>query len=199
MKTLLMILLTSFCCPPRIAVVEKWKIEKDSNLYFEGRSNVSSFSCGITEYLRPDTLCFYREDLRQPILLVKGGLTINVNRFDCHQQYMNKDLLKTLKANECPELKIALQTIGNFSGALKNVKGSVIITLAGITRTMEVDYTVQYIDQNNIRLQGYRQVLFSDFGLTPPRKLAGLVKVEKQINVRFQLVLRSLNSSPLNP
>jgi hypothetical protein len=198
MKALLLILLTSFCCPPRTAVVEKWKIEKDSNLYFEGRSNVSSFSCGITEYLRPDTLCFYREELRQPVLSVKGGLTINVNRFDCQQKYMNKDLLKTLKANECPELKIALQTIGNFSGALRNIKGIVIITLAGVTRTMEVDYTVQYIDQNNIRLQGYRQVLFSDFGLTPPRKLAGLVKVEEQINVRFRLALRLLNNTIKN-
>jgi hypothetical protein len=192
MKTLLLILLTSFCCPSRIDVVEKWKIEKDSNLYFEGRSNISSFSCGITEYLRPDTLCFYRGELNQPVLSVKGGLTINVNRFNCQQQYMNKDLIKTLKANECPELKIALKTIGNFSKPVKNIKGTVIISLAGINRIMEVDYSVQYIDQNNIRLHGYRQVLFSDFGLTPPRKLAGMVKVEEQINVKFLLALRSI-------
>jgi len=192
MKTLLLILLTSFCCPPRIVVVEKWKIEKDSNLYFEGRSNISSFRCGITEYLTPDTLSFYMEDVRQPVLSVKGGLTINVKRFDCQQQYMNKDLLKTLKANECPELKIALQTIGNFSGPAKNIKGTVLISLAGVTRNMEVDYTVQYTDQRNVRLLGSRNVLFSDFGLTPPRKLAGMVKVEDQINVKFLLALRSL-------
>lgn len=190
MKTLLLILITSFCCPPRTTIVEKWKIEKDSNLYVEGRSNVSRFCCHVTEYLRPDTLCFYREALRSPVLLVKGGLTIDVNRFDCQQQYMKKDLLKTLKANEFPELKIVLQTIDNFSGSIKNIKGTVIISLAGITRTMEVDYTVQYIDQNNLRLHGSRQILFSDFGLTPPRKMAGLVKVEEQMNVKFLLALR---------
>jgi len=197
MKILLLILLTSFCYP-RIEVVEKWKIEKDSNLYFEGRSNISSFSCGITEYLRPDTLFFYREELSQQVLSVKGGLTIDVNRFNCQQPYMNKDLIKTLKGNECPELKIALKTIGNFIKPVKNIKGTVIISLAGVTRTMDVDYTVQYIDQHNLRLQGYRKVLFSDFGLTPPRKLAGLVKVEEQIDVRFQLVLRSLNNTLKN-
>ena len=190
MKTLLLILITSFCCPPRTTIVEKWKIEKDSNLYVEGRSNVSRFCCHVTEYLRPDTLCFYREALRSSVLLVKGGLTIDVNRFDCQQQYMKKDLLKTLKANEFPELKIVLQTIDNFSGSIKNIKGTVIISLAGITRTMEVDYTVQYIDQNNLRLHGSRQILFSDFGLTPPRKMAGLVKVEEQMNVKFLLALR---------
>jgi hypothetical protein len=198
MKTLLLILMTSFCCPPRTTIVEKWKIEKDSNLYVEGRSNVSRFCCHVTEYLRPDTLCFYREELSQQVLLVKGGLTINVNRFNCQQPYMNKDLIKTLKGNECPELKIALKTIGNFIKPVKNIKGTVVISLAGVTRTMDVDYTVQYIDQHNLRLQGYRQVLFSDFGLTPPRKLAGLVKVEEQIDVRFQLVLRSLNNTLKN-
>lgn len=190
MKTLLWILLTSFCCPPYKVLVEKWKIEKDSHLYIEGRSNVSRFRCGITEYLRPDTLCFYREELSQPVLSVKGGLTINVNRFDCQQQYMNNDLKKTLKAKECPVLKIALQNIGNFSGAAKNIKGTVLISLAGVTRTMEVDYTVQYTDQNNVQLFGSRQVLFADFGLTPPRKLAGMVKVEEKINIKFLLALR---------
>jgi hypothetical protein len=63
---------------------------------------------------------------------------------------------------------------------------------------MDVDYTVQYLDQYNLRLNGHRQVLFSDFGLTPPRKLAGMIKVEEQIDVRFQLVLRSLTNTNKN-
>ena len=103
---------------------------------------------------------------------------------------MKNDLQKTLKVNECPVMRISLLSIGNFSGTMKNTKGTVAITLAGITRTMEVDYTVQPVDNANIRLYGKRQVLFADFGLTPPRKLAGLVKVEEQIDVNFLLALR---------
>jgi hypothetical protein len=175
-----------------MVLVEKWAIEKESNLYFEGRSNVSSFRCGIGAYLRPDTLSFYRDDNLQAVLKVKGGLSINVNGFDCQQAYMNNDLRKTLKASECPWMKITLLNIGNFTGSIRNVKGTVAITLAGVTRTMEVDYTVQPVDNNNLRLYGRRQVLFNDFGLTPPRKLAGLVKVEQQINVNFMLALRAL-------
>ena len=65
---LLLLILASWCCvcwSPRLVLVEKWRIEKDSNLYFEGKSNVSSFRCGIASYLRPDTLCFYKDNTSQ--------------------------------------------------------------------------------------------------------------------------------------
>lgn len=192
MKFLLIFLLASFCWPPHNQLKEKWLIEKESNLYFEGRTNISNFRCGITSYLRPDTLCFCREDQSKAVLSVKGGLSIDVNCFECQQSYMNKDLRKALKARECPQMKIALLSIGNFSGNVKNVKGKVAISLAGVTRMLYVDYIVQPVDENNLRLYGRQQVLFSDFELTPPRKMAGLVKVEQQIDVNFMLALRLL-------
>src|SRR5262245_31987371 len=152
MKWLLIILLTSFCCPPHTVLMEKWLIEKESNLYFEGKTNVSSFRCGIASYLRPDTLYFYRDDISKPVLTVKGGLTININYLGCKETYMHNDLRKSLKAGECPLMTIALLNIGNFTGNTKNVKGRVAINLAGVTRLMEVDYTIQAIDVNNLRL-----------------------------------------------
>jgi len=153
---------------------------------------VSNYRCGIASYLRPDTLCFYRDDNAPQVVKIKGGLSININAFDCQQAYMNTDLRKTLKASECPVMKISLLSIGNFTNGVKTVKGMVAINLAGVTRVVDIDYTMQSIDNNNLRLHGKRQVLFSDFGLTPPRKLAGLVKVEQQIDVNFMLALRSI-------
>jgi hypothetical protein len=192
MKLFLIILLMSFCWPPHTVLKEKWLIEKESNLYFEGRTNISNFRCGITRYLRPDTVCFCREDASRAILGVSGGLSIDVNGFECQQPYMNKDLRKALKARECPLMKISLLSIGNFTGNMPHVKGKVAISLAGVTRIMDVDYTVQPVDESALRLYGRQQVLFSDFELTPPRKMAGLVKVEQQIDVKFMLALRLL-------
>jgi hypothetical protein len=192
MKMVLIILLMSFCWPPHAVVKEKWLIEKESNLYFEGRTNISNFRCGITSYLRPDTLCFCREDISKAIRGVIGGLSIDVNGFECQQSYMNKDLRKALKATECPFMKISLLSIGNFTGNVPQVKGKVAISLAGVTRILDIDYTVQAIDGNRLRLYGRQQVLFSDFEITPPRKMAGLVKVEQQIDVNFMLALRLL-------
>lgn len=191
MKLISTVFIASFLFTPHKVIIEKWVIEKKSNLYIEGRSNVNSFRCDVTEYLHPDTILFYKEDQQQQFT-IKGGLTININGFDCHQRYMTNDLRKTLKADEYPLLKIDLLSIDNFTAANKNIKGTVAIALSGITQKVEVDYTVQTGNDGNLHLYGSRQVLFSDFGLTPPHKLAGLIKVEEQINIRFQLILRSL-------
>jgi hypothetical protein len=191
MKLILTTFIASLFLTPNKVVVEKWVIQKNSSLSIQGRSNVNSFQCDVKEYLRPDTILFYREDQQQQFIL-KGGLIINVNEFDCHQRYMTGDLRRTLKAQEFPQLRISLLSIGNFTTPNnRSVKGIMTITLAGITRKMEIDYAVQASNDGNLHLNGTRQVLFSDFGLTPPRKLAGLIKVEEQINVQFQLVLRS--------
>jgi hypothetical protein len=192
MKTILAAIIASFFFTPATTFVEKWVIEKNSNLSIEGRSNISSFRCDVTEYLHADTILFNMNEVHQQALTAKGGLTINVNRFDCHQKYIDSDLRKTLKAKECPFLKIDLLSIGNFLTGNKSVKGNVAITLAGVTRKIDVDYIIQNGSEGNIHLYGSRQVLFSDFNLIPPRKLAGLIKVEEQINVRFLLILRPL-------
>jgi hypothetical protein len=160
--------------------------------YFEDRMNISNFLCGITRYLRPDTICFGRSAASKAILGVKGGLSIDVNGFECQQLYMNKDLRKALKARECPLMKIALLSIGNFTGNVPHVRVKVAISLAGVTRVIDVDYTVQPVDENNLRLYGRQQVLFADFDLIPPPTMAGLVKVEQQIDVNFTLALRLL-------
>lgn len=103
---------------------------------------------------------------------------------------MNKDLRKALKAKECPWMRVSLLSIGNFTGNVPRVKGKVAICLAGVTRVMDIDYTVQPIDNNNLRLYGKQKVSFDDFELTPPHKMAGLVRVEQQIDVNFMLALR---------
>jgi len=191
MKLILTTLIASLLFSPNKVIIEQWVIERNSSLSIQGRSNVNSFQCDVKEYLRADTISLYKEEQQQQFA-IKGGLTIIVNEFDCHQRYMTGDLRKTLKAQKYPQLKIDLLSIGNFTTAgNKNVKGTMAISLAGITRKMEVDYSVATDKNGNLNLNGRRKVLFSDFGLTPPSKLAGLIKVEEEINVEFQLILRS--------
>jgi hypothetical protein len=192
MKLLVLSLLTTFLFTPPAAIVEKWVIEKSSNLCIEGKSNVSSFQCDVIRYLQVDTIFFYKDD--RQLVTTKGGITIDVNTFDCHQRYITADLRKTLKAKECPLLRIDLLSIGNLPVAAGDYKttGWVAIQLAGITRKIEVNYTVQAGNNGVMHLYGSQRVTFADFSLTPPKKLAGLIKVEEEINVKFRLILRAV-------
>ena len=173
--------------------VEKWIIEKTSNLSIEGKSNVNTFKCDIVEYLKEDTIFLYKDNgVHQPSSIVKGGLTINTNRFDCHQNHITTDLKKTLKSKENGWMKINLLTLGYLHPHSQQqvVKGKVEIQLAGVTKTIEIDYRVEQRGDGGLYLVGIRKLLFSDFGLIPPSKLAGLIKVDQEIKVSFYLLLR---------
>lgn len=175
-------------------VAERWVIQKNSNLCIEGRTNMNGFRCDITEYLQPDTIYIFNDEKTIRPIPIRGGLSINIKRFDCHQKFITNDLRKTLKADEQPMLKIDLLNIGFYNGDAVNIKGLVNIGLAGVVKMVEIDYTVRVGSPGYLELTGSRRLKFSDFGLKPPQKLAGLIKVQEELNVRFQLVLRSVNS-----
>ena len=195
MKSLAIIIWSLLFFDPVNVTVERWVIEKNSNLCIEGKSNVNNFRCDIVEYLNHDTIFLYREVSKAEMpIATKGGLHININRFDCHQNHITADLKKTLKAKENEIMKINLLSLGFIrpNTPSQQVKGHVEIQLAGVSKNVEVDYAVVRNQSGFMNLIGTKTILFADFNLTPPSKLAGLVKVEQEIKVRFELVLRSI-------
>jgi hypothetical protein len=195
MKLVLIFLFPFLFKGAAVPVAERWVIQKNSNLCIEGKTNINSFRCDITEYLQPDTIHFFKDGQTTKPIPIRGALCINIKRFNCHQKFITNDLRKTLKSDEQPILKIDLLNIGYYHGDAKNIKGWVNIRLAGVTKTMEVDYAVRNGNPDHLELTGTRKIKFSDFGLKPPQKLAGLIKVEEELNVRFQLVLHSVNAN----
>jgi hypothetical protein len=193
MKLMLLIFGTLFFKGTPGPSTERWVIQKSSNLCIEGRSNINSFRCDITEYLQPDTIYLFKDGQMRNPFPMKGGLSIHIKRFDCHQKHITNDLRKTLKADEQPTLKINLLNIGYYNGNVEDIKGWVSIELAGVTKRTEVDYQVRSSHPGFLQLNGSRKLKFSDFGLRPPQKLAGLIKVEEELTVRFQLMLRSIH------
>ena len=171
------------------STVEKWIIAKDSSLRIEGRTNLNTFNCSVKKYLHADTLSFSKNNSTEKEYAVKGEIIINSNEFDCKKKYMNGDLKKTLKTDISPYLSIKLMTISNFINTSQPVRGTVAICLAGVKKNIEVNYTVTKGTCGRLFLDGKCNVLFSDFGLNPPRKLSGLIKVNQQIDVSFLLIL----------
>jgi hypothetical protein len=192
MKLILLIIGALFFKGSAPPLAERWVIQKNSNLCIEGRSNITSFRCDITEYLQPDTIYIFKDEQMRKSIPIKGGLTIRIKRFDCHQKYITNDLRKTLKSDEQPDLKINLLNINYYNGDTDNIKGWVSIELAGVTKRTEIDYQVLARNTDILQLNGSRKLRFSDFGLKPPQKLSGLIKVEDELTVRFQLILRSI-------
>jgi hypothetical protein len=175
--------------------VLKWVITNGCSLKVDGSTNINNFSCGITNYNRPDTIVVTRSG-NQPVFL-NGNIKLDVPNFDCHNPIMTADLRKTLKVKEFPQLMIFFVSMNKYpDGNNKQdvTKGTVLIVLAGVSKRFEVDYKIVSAENNFINLIGSRKVNFSDFNLTPPRKLGGMIQTSNELSVEFNLRMKVLNS-----
>lgn len=174
------------------AATTRWVITNGCSLKVNGSTNVNKFSCAITNYNRPDTI-FVSQTPNQPLGL-QGNIQLDVQQFDCGNPIMTADLRKTMKVKEYPKLMIFFININNYPEAgAQGIKGSVVIVLAGVSRRFEVDYRVVSADNGFINLEGSRKVNFTDFNLTPPRKLGGMIKTNNELSVVFDLRMKVLH------
>jgi hypothetical protein len=162
-----------------------------------GHTNLNKFCCQVTGYTGPDTLAVKEAaNVKESGVCLQGSLRIDIKDFDCRNRIMTSEFKQTLKYQQYPQLIISflsLQRLPSGGPDSGSVKGWVEIGLAGTSRKFEIDYTSSRVNGNNLELVGVRAFGFSDFGLRPPRKMGGLVRVDDQLHVQFRLCLHQIN------
>lgn len=168
-----------------------WVIERSSSLAIDGSSNVNEFTCSIHEYLQCDTLWNNVDAGRKRMTFRKSRLNVEIRRFDCMHKYITADFRKMLMADKYPYLTIEFISLDELkTGGL--VRGIVDIELAGRKKRMEIIYTCAQNGPKNVTLKGEKIMKFTDFELEPPRKLGGLIRINEDIKVHFNLNFRKL-------
>ena len=174
-------------------VVKRWAVASNSSLNIEGRSNISQFSCKVTKYLVADTLEYVKNETTRQFLFSNKSLNIDINDFDCHQRIITSDFRKTLKADQNRYLKIQFISLDAFDTRNRQtVKGKVEIWLAGQVKCTTIDFITNTTNNGLIQMNGTKTLLFSEFNLTPPKKLAGFIKIKEDIRVNFELFFKPL-------
>ena len=172
----------------------RWVVEKNSRLSVAGKSNVNEFQCAIMGYYQADTILCTDEAAGKPVKL-NGCLELDISRFDCNSRMITSDLRKTLKAEQYPQLVIrflTLERMPSFQGKAQRMKGWVEIGIAGVNRTLQINYDFIKTEQSSFVLNGQKTFCFSDFKLHPPKKLAGMIQIRDNFDVLFQLQMRML-------
>jgi hypothetical protein len=114
-------------------------------------------------------------------------ILVPVKEFKVTNQSVYKDFLTLVRADQFPYLEIYIprnpETIipEDGTGVLKNVS----ITVAGISKKYDINCRLENNDDNNEILLGVSRLRLTDFGLEPPVKFYGLVKVKDEIIVKF--------------
>lgn len=164
----------------------KFLILEDSKLRINGTSNVTDFQCIYKDRISADTL--NQSITFGDTLTIRGDkITINVSSLDCGKRVINRDLQKTLKANEYPFLELNLLTVEisdttPFNALLE-------ITIAEVTQNRFIEVTSFKNSTDHLVFSGSGKILLSDFGLDPPTALFGLIKVDNEIEIMFDLII----------
>ena len=189
---ILILLVLGFTGPDTNTAI--WVVMPGSNIRVNGATNINSFACDVINYAFPDTLTCFKQVDKSQILPMSGRLQLDVEAFDCHNKMMTNDLRKTLQAKTYPKLIIRFISVNSFPDFKKpsRITGVVDITLSGVTKRFEIDYLFTIDNQQVLHLKGDRSVNFSDFHLTPPSKLGGIIKAKDQLGVEFVLNMKPL-------
>ncbi|PTX41648.1 YceI-like domain-containing protein [Christiangramia gaetbulicola] len=159
---------------------ENIMILPDSELIISGKTNVNKFDCRfdidlITQkrnirYIQDEG--FINFNNLKLNLLTKG--------FDCGHKRMNADFQDLLMCDKFPEIIIELDKIEFVSTEF--VKAFITVHLAGKTKTYSLP-----VQTANDRFIGKFEMNIRDFGLEPPKKALGLIEVDEEIEVQFDL------------
>jgi hypothetical protein len=185
---LLLVLLSGFST---IQYEGQWVIDANSQLLIHGRTNVNSFTCTINCYNQIDTLAYrYSYDERgKSMMFSKNKMELPVYNFDCGNPMITKDFRITTKATQHPYLQIAFLSLDNVNKV--NPTAKMEISLAGTTREVTVIFNTQFVG-DLIQLKGSHPVCFADFGMQAPARMMGLVKVQEDLTVEFNLLVNPI-------
>ena len=165
-----------------------------SSININGKSNINDFSCKASTIYQYDTLDVRYINENNIYRVENASIEIDLNGFDCGNPLVDKDFAKLLQKDKYPMLKIYLKRItlnkikaGNLSG-----KADFEIEIAGINKRYEAKFNSSIT--KGIRLvEGKLELSISDFNLTPPRKLLGLIKVSEEILIEFRYHIQKTN------
>lgn len=175
----------------RGVLIHRFVVQPSSKLTIDGKTNINSFQCAITQYFGRDTLVLQEGRNKRPVF-TKGYVGLEAASFDCGMPIMTNDFGKTIKSKEYPFIFIefiSFERGANYQSSGEKFKGKIKISLGGVTKAFDVDCTIEAKDSGMIHLQGGRDFTFSDFDLEPPSKMMGMVKVSDALKVNFHLVL----------
>lgn len=161
-------------------------VTPESSVLVRGTTNVSTFTCdfNINQFKNPISVDYYIEGNK--MIFNKTALVLDANCFDCGGKAINKDFKKVLKADKYPKISLYINEISEIN-SISRVQASIDIELAGVTKNQNVLVNIKEAEADNILITGDLRLRLSDYNLEAFKKFMGLVYVNDEIDIYFQL------------
>ena len=104
---------------------------------------------------------------------------------------MNNNTYKALKADDHPE--IVFELAAQLPNIPVDTKGKVVeakvnLSIAGVTKAIDMSVTVTAVAHGNISFEGSKTIKMTDYGVKPPVAMLGTMKTGDAITIHFKTV-----------
>lgn len=172
------------------------RIARESYLIINGYTNFNNFSCIYEGDFYRDTLTVKAVSDGDHVTLSDARLLLKTDLFDCHNPGMNEDFRDLLNSGKYPFIRIQVVDINKNQQEInarlvslndkKYILLKVSIQIAGEENTY--DLPVEILKKNNgLFYSGRLNLNIRDFGLVPPVKMFGLVRVKEFVSIDFMV------------
>jgi len=168
-------------------------IRPESRVWISGASNIRHFTCKARAL--SGTIALRGVVANAPVLAGQNispspSLSITVDKLDCGLGIMNHHLRDALRGALHPQIDFRLATYEvdlNAATPIARITGAV--TIAGVQRPVSATATVRADSLGVLHVRGAYDVRPTEFGVAPPRRFAGLLRVRDRITVHFDVAV----------
>ena len=172
-------------------------LQKNSSLTINGSTNLLSFKLFQNgEKLSKKNLTVSTSRNQNKVLLSQNQLSLAVKNFSSENRIALNEFLKLIKSDIYPTLQVQLNYLdiqpASGKSLLSNGNAFVNITITGVTN--HFSFPISVIREGDLyTVDGEKKMSIREFGLIPPVKMMGLVRVSEWITVNFHMICKIKN------
>jgi polyisoprenoid-binding protein YceI len=169
----------------------KYEVMPESLLSISGKSNVASFSCYNAEVVQKGSFMAFEPQGVNAANFYNARIDLKVKSMNCHSRLIERDLGKSLLSDRYPVIQLNFndaKLVALYPNSTAKYQATLKMTLAATTREVKVDIFLQQLSRNTYRLTGGLVVDMTQFNIKQPTAMLGLVVVDKEINISFNIV-----------
>jgi len=151
-----------------------------------GTTNVNSFNCSYNAKLPENEFEVTLIKKGNVIEVEHEALFLKVLNFKCPNPQMSDDLHDLLEYEDYPYIIFQVKKITNKKTA------HIMIEMAGEKQFYTVNLN-NSLNNNQLISNATMELCITDFGLQPPEKFFGMVKVNENIEVEFKIEMNFYN------
>ena len=160
-----------------------------------GTSNIHSYTASTTALRLMDVKWTntapgptFWDELVKPGALEAFEIAIPAATLASDKEGLDKNMHKALKVKEHPDITFRLLRLEPRGGPASALRGVGVLTVAGVPREVALEITTTRRD-TGLAVHGQVALLMTDFDITPPKAMLGMLKTDPKVTITFETVL----------